>query len=178
MALVQVFQHRHEIAGTGRNAARTPDHGRFLGQFDFLGDLIERLDQAFAPAPPSPHGFLKRSGDAVLSLAWLLPGETRPADSFPDTALAFVEIVVAGIRDNFAAIDFGVFVTIQFINSSLRRGINGAPLAAASRNCPGKMIDSEIEMIWSARPSAAHPAGQAARAPEPPAFSVTRKWRF
>ncbi len=105
VALVQIFNHRYLIAGSWRHTEFELHHVTFFRQLDLL-DLIQRLDAAL---------HLRRLGrvrpEAVykallLCQHGLLPRKRRLLVGLANGALALVEIVIAGVGDNFTRIDF------------------------------------------------------------------------
>ena len=104
--MCRFFDHGHLVARARRDAEFELHHLALLGQLD-LFDLVERLDAALhlrglgGVGPEAvdealllgEHGLLAREGGLLIGLA--------------DGALALVEIVVAGVGDDFAGVDLG-----------------------------------------------------------------------
>ena len=102
VALVQIFDHRDLIARARRHAELELHHLALLRQLDLL-DLIQRLDAAL-----HLRGFggmrLEAIDEALLlGQHGLLPRERGLLIGLANGALALVEIVVAGVGDDFAA---------------------------------------------------------------------------
>ena len=101
IALVQVLDHRHLIAGARRNAELELDHLPLFGQLDLV-DLVQRLDAALHLR--GFGGMRLEALDEALLLGQhrLLPGERGLLVGLADGALALVEIVVARVGDDLA----------------------------------------------------------------------------
>jgi hypothetical protein len=101
---VQILEDGHLFAGSRRDAKLELHHLAFLWQFDLL-DLVQGLD-------PALHlgrfgGVRPETIDKALFLGkhGLLPGECRLLVSLTDRPLALVEVIIAGVGDDLAAIN-------------------------------------------------------------------------
>ncbi len=108
VALVQVFNHRHLVAGARRHAELELHYLALLGQFDLV-DLVQRLDAALHLRGFGGVGFEALDEALLLGEHGLLAGEGRLLIVLADGAFALVEIVVAGVGDDLARIDLGDF---------------------------------------------------------------------
>ena len=99
-------QFRHLVARARRRAEVELDDLALLRQFDLL-DLVECLDAALHLR--GLGGVRGEALDETLLLGQhrLLPRVGRLAIGFADGALALVEVVVAGVAGDFAAVDLG-----------------------------------------------------------------------
>ena len=104
-ALVQVFEHCHLIAGTGRSAELELNHLALFREFQ-LFDLIQGLDAALHL--PCLCGVCLEAVDEALLFGQhrLLPGKSRLLVRLANGAFPLVEIVITGVGDDFTRIDF------------------------------------------------------------------------
>ncbi len=106
VSLVEILHHRHLVARARRNAEFEFDHLAALRQLD-LFDFVERFDAAL-----HLRGFGGVGAEAVdeallLGEHGLLARESGLLIGLADGALALVEIVIAGVGDDLAGVDFG-----------------------------------------------------------------------
>ena len=106
VALAHALEHRHLIAGARRLAEVELDDLPTLGQLDLL-DLLQRLDPAL-----HLRGLGGVGGEAVdeallLGQHRLLAGVGGFAVGLADRPLLLVEVVVAGVDGDLAAVDLG-----------------------------------------------------------------------
>ena len=102
--LRNVLEHGNLIARPWRLAEIEPNDTPFLGQLD-LFDLLERLDTALDLRRFGGMGREALDEALLLGQHRLLPRVRSFAIGFPDRALALVEVVVARIDRDLAAVD-------------------------------------------------------------------------
>ena len=103
---MQILDHRDLIARARRDAKFELHHLALLRQLDLL-DLVERLDAALHLRRLGRVGPEAVDEALLLGEHGLLPRESRLLIGLADGALALVEIVIAGIRNDFARVDLG-----------------------------------------------------------------------
>ena len=175
VALVQILDHRHLIAGARRHAEFELHHLAFLRQFDLL-DLVQRLDAAL-----HLRGFGGVRPEAIdeallLGQHGLLPRKRRLLIGLADGALALVEIVVAGVGDDLAGIDLGDLGDDAVHELAVVRGHQ-----QRARKGLEKLLQPDdgfdIEVVGRFVHQQHIRAVRAARAPAPRAFSIRRRAR-
>ena len=177
VALVQVLDDRHLVAGARRHAEFELHHVALLGQFDLL-DLVERLDAALHLR--GLGGVRAEAVDEALLLGehGLLAGEGGLLIGLADGALALVEIVVAGVGDDLAGIDLGDLGDDAVHELAVVRGHQQRALDRILRNCSSQMMDSRSRWLvgssisrTSGRPSSTR--ARATRIFQPPESAPT-----
>ena len=103
---MDVLDHGHLVAGARRRAEFELHDLALLRQLDLL-DLVERLDAALHLRGLGGVGAEAVDEALLLGEHGLLAGEGGLLIGLADGALALVEIVVAGVGDDFAGVDFG-----------------------------------------------------------------------
>jgi hypothetical protein len=111
-----------------------------LRQLDLL-DLFQRLDAALHLRGLRGVGGKPLDEPLLLGEHRLLARVGRLAIGLADRALALVEIVVAGVDRDLAAVDLGDLATTRFMNSRSCDVISSAP-GRDLRNASSQMIDS------------------------------------
>ena len=108
VALVEIFDHSDHFAGARGDTKVEFDDLPLFGQFDFL-DLVQCLDAALHLRRFGRVRFETIDEALLFGQHGLLTGEGGLLIGFADGALAFVEIVVAGVGNDFTGIDIGDF---------------------------------------------------------------------
>ena len=103
---MDVFDDRHLVAGARGHAEIEIDHLPLLGHLQ-LFDLVELLDAALHLGGFGGVGFEAFDEALLFGEHGLLAGEGGLMIRFADDAFAFVEVIVAGVGDDFASVDFG-----------------------------------------------------------------------
>ena len=105
VSLVDVFDDGHLVAGARGHAEIEIDDLPLLRHFQ-LFDLVQLLDAALHLGGFGGVGFEALNEALLLGEHGLLAGEGGLVIGFADDALALVEVVVAGVGDDFAGVDF------------------------------------------------------------------------